>query len=182
MHLSQVPLQQSPAAVAQQRHAVAVGATPNRRSSSSSSDLLQTKLRKLLNTSDSKETITADMLAHSSASNTPNTPGTFSYTSPKIHEQVGIIAGEAGEEQIINYSSFQLSIQPETHNDVSVFFPSAFLSPQSLPPHPASDEDIYTYGIDDSLVLTDDYRAISPPSEYAANTPSDHHHGGGNQR
>lgn len=66
-----------------------------------------------------------------------------------------------------------MSIQPEPHNDVSVFFPSAFLSPQSLPPHPASDDDIYTYGIDDNnLVLTDDYRAISPPSEYAANTNS----------
>lgn len=59
------------------------------------------------------------------------------------------------------------------NNDVSVFFPSAFLSPQSLPPHDASDEDIYTYGVDENLVLTDNYRAISPPSEYAANTPSD---------
>lgn len=61
------------------------------------------------------------------------------------------------------------------NNDVSAFFPSAFLSPQSLPPHPVTDEDIYTYGVDDHLILTDDYRAISPPSEYAANTPSDRH-------
>lgn len=83
----------------------------------------------------------------------------------------------------INQFTFppQLSIQPEMHNnDVSVFFPSAFLSPQSLPPHPASDDDIYTYGVDENLILTEDYRAISPPSEYAANTPSDRH--GGNTR
>lgn len=90
MHLPYVlpPPPSSSAAAAQQRHAI-LGAAPNRRSSSSSSDLLQTKLRKLLNTSDSKETITAELImGHSTASNTPNTPGTFSYTSPKIHEQV----------------------------------------------------------------------------------------------
>lgn len=84
-------------------------ALPNRRSSSSSTDLLQTKLRKLLNTTDSKETITQGLImsqprkysgpdspqqmmmlmGHSATSgNTPNTPGTFSYNSPKIHEQV----------------------------------------------------------------------------------------------
>lgn len=174
--------------------------TPNRRSSSSSSDLLQTKLRKLLNTSDSKETITQGLIlhqprkfsgpdspqlqmgghqmSHSTHSNTPNTPGTFSYNSPKIHDQVST-ACDSGSLSLWSLSNclsplpFQLSIQPETHNDVSVFFPSAFLSPQSLPPHPASDDDIYTYGVDDHLILTDDYRAISPPSEYAAKTPSD---------
>ena len=64
----------------------------------------------------------------------------------------------------------QLTVHPEQQSDVSVFFPSAFLSPQSLPPHPGGDEDLYLYGIHDSLVLTDDYRTISPPAEYAENS------------
>ncbi len=66
--------------------------------------------------------------------------------------------------------TFQLTVLPDPNCDVSVFFPSAFLSPQSLPPHPVSDDDIYSYGIDDSLILTDDYQTISPPAEYAENT------------
>lgn len=53
-------------------------------------------------------------------------------------------------------------------SDMSVMFPSAFLSPQSLPPHPTSDDDIYSYDCDEPLVLTENYRAISPPAEYAA--------------
>lgn len=65
---------------------------------------------------------------------------------------------------------FQLTVLPDPNCDVSVFFPSAFLSPQSLPPHPVSDDDIYSYGIDDSLILTDDYQTISPPAEYAEHT------------
>lgn len=105
-------------------------AIPNRRSSSSSSDLLQTKLRKLLNTSDSKETITPGlimsqprkysgdspqqmmlMMGHSTtASNTPNTPGTFSYNSPKIHEQVR-----------------RPSVQ-DSNRDQSIYFPSAVIN------------------------------------------------------
>lgn len=66
-------------------------------------------------------------------------------------------------------------IQPnDPNNDVSVFFPSAFLSPQSLPPNPASDDDLYIYEhIDNALVLTDDYQTISPPAEYAGVTTSD---------
>jgi hypothetical protein len=63
----------------------------------------------------------------------------------------------------------QLTVHPELQSDVSVFFPSAFLSPQSLPPHPVGDDDdIYSYNMNDELVLTDDY-TISPPAEYAAN-------------
>lgn len=62
----------------------------------------------------------------------------------------------------------QLTVHPEAQSDVSVFFPSAFLSPQSLPPHPIAGDDLYSFGIDDDrLVLTDDYRTISPPAEYA---------------
>ena len=66
----------------------------------------------------------------------------------------------------------QLTVHSDSNNDVSVFFPSAFLSPQSLPPNPASDDDIYSYAIDESLMLTDDYQTISPPAEYAENNSS----------
>lgn len=43
-------------------------------------------------------------------------------------------------------------------------FPSAFLSPQSLPSHNTTlcDDDIYTYCDDKN-----DYQPISPPAEYA---------------
>lgn len=83
-----------------------------------------------------------------------------------------------------NYQQ-QLTVHPEQPSDVSVFFPSAFLSPQSLPPHPVGDDELYLYGgLHDSLVLTDDYRAISPPAEYAEHGGSggspDNKHTGGN--
>lgn len=60
----------------------------------------------------------------------------------------------------------QLSINAGA-NETSFFFPTAFLSPQSLPPHPVSDDDIYSYSEDNSLTLTDNYDTISPPAEYA---------------
>ncbi|XP_055701220.1 uncharacterized protein LOC129800672 isoform X2 [Phlebotomus papatasi] len=100
----------------------------NRRSASAlaiNSDLLQTKLRKLLNTSESKEML-----------------------NPTLDPQ---------------FSSQHYGYPPK---ESSVFFSSAFLSPQSLPPQPVSDEDDI-YRFDDTLILTDDYRAISPPAEYA---------------
>lgn len=75
---------------------------------------------------------------------------------------------------------FQLSVHPDPNSDVSVFFPSAFLSPQSLPPHPVTDDDIFSYGIDE--MLTDDYQTISPPAEYAEDCSSmkPSNRGGGN--
>lgn len=52
-----------------------------------------------------------------------------------------------------------------------MIYPSAFLSPQSLPPqHFLSDDDLPSYDYcdnDDSLILTNDYQTISPPAEYA---------------
>lgn len=70
-----------------------------------------------------------------------------------------------------------LSVHPESNSDVAVFFPSAFLSPQSVPPHPV-DDDLYSFEIDDGLVLTDDYRAISPPAEYAGENSASPKHDG----
>lgn len=56
---------------------------------------------------------------------------------------------------------------PDRDADVSVFFPSAFLSPQSLPPHNLlSDASCCAEFEDDALFLTD-YQTISPPAEYA---------------
>lgn len=120
----------------------------NRRSASSSSDLLQTKLRKLLNTSsDSKETIIPESIKYQTESPPLKYDHQFPYSSsPKRLNQ-------------------ELTVHPDPQSDISVFFPSAFLSPQSLPPHPVSDDDLYSYGIDDTL--TDDYGTISPPAEYA---------------
>lgn len=68
-----------------------------------------------------------------------------------------------------NYQQ-QLTVHPEPQNDVNVFFPSAFLSPQSLPPHPSDDLDVlYSYSIDDDDEFLE--RPISPPEQYATNTP-----------
>lgn len=60
-----------------------------------------------------------------------------------------------------------------------MMYPSAFLSPQSLPPqHFLSDDDMPSYdycGHDDSLILTTELQPISPPAEYAegsSNSPS----------
>lgn len=61
-----------------------------------------------------------------------------------------------------------------------MIMPQSFLSPQSLPLQSDAFDEIYNYGIDNSsteggpLVLTDDYRAISPPAEYAADTSQTH--------
>ncbi|XP_059613205.1 uncharacterized protein LOC132259549 [Phlebotomus argentipes] len=110
------------------RHAVQP-TRASRRSASAlaiNSDLLQTKLRKLLN-SESKEMLD------------------FGYPlSSSIAQELNVH-------------------QPK---DSSVFFSSAFLSPQSLPPQPVSDDDD-VYRFDETLILTDDYHAISPPAEYA---------------
>lgn len=125
----------------------------SRRSASSGSDLLQTKLRRLLNT-DSKDLVTSstDDILIPPPQLSPNSPYFISHhQSPKNFQQ-------------------QLTVHPEQQSDVTVFFPSAFLSPQSLPPHPTDDlDDLYSYGIDDddNLILTDNYRPISPPAEYA---------------
>ncbi|XP_037035192.1 uncharacterized protein LOC119073697 [Bradysia coprophila] len=125
-----------------------------RRSGSANSDILQTKLRSLLNTSTENKDSTpsdVDIISKFMKPDSPNNYDINKYMSPKKLNQ-------------------ELTVLPDPNCDVSVFFPSAFLSPQSLPPHPASDDDIYSYGIDDSLLLTDDYQTISPPAEYAENT------------
>ncbi|KAL1388301.1 hypothetical protein pipiens_003238 [Culex pipiens pipiens] len=123
----------------------------SRRSASSGSDLLQTKLRKLLNTDGSKETIIPSDIALNSKYGPPQPLETSYIQPPKNYQQ-------------------QLTVHPEQPSDVSVFFPSAFLSPQSLPPHPVGDEDLYLYS-----VVTDDYRTISPPAEYAENASPEKH-------
>lgn len=121
----------------------------NRRSASSGSDLLQTKLRRLLNTE-------KDVMASSDDILIPPPPKNYNdyyqhHRSPKNYQQ-------------------QLTVHPEPQNDVNVFFPSAFLSPQSLPPHPSDDLDVlYSYSIDDDDEFLE--RPISPPEQYATNTP-----------
>ncbi|XP_053676063.1 AF4/FMR2 family member lilli [Anopheles nili] len=144
----------------------------NRRSASSGSDLLQTKLRKLLNASDSKETIMPSPVDVSLIGSKYGQPLETSYIGTGMIGGGGITGGgsldDIGYIQPPKNYQQQLTVHPEQPSDVSVFFPSAFLSPQSLPPHPGGDDDLYLYGgLHDSLVLTDDYRAISPPAEYA---------------
>lgn len=57
----------------------------------------------------------------------------------------------------------QLTINAASDSDTDVMFPSAFLSPKSLPSHNTlCDDDIYTYCNDKT-----DYQPISPPAEYA---------------
>lgn len=126
----------------------------NRRSASSGSDLLQTKLRRLLNTE-------KDIMASSDDILTPPPPRNYndfynsnlqpSHRSPKNYQkQLTVHAGA------------------ESQNDVNVFFPTAFLSPQSLPPHPSEDLDVlYSYSVNDDEFLE---RTISPPMEYQTNT------------
>ncbi|XP_021696820.1 probable serine/threonine-protein kinase yakA isoform X1 [Aedes aegypti] len=142
----------------------------SRRSASSGSDLLQTKLRKLLNTADSKETIIPSDMALNSKYGPPTLETTYiSGAGMPGNDCIGYIQPPKNYQQ-------QLTVHPEQPSDVSVFFPSAFLSPQSLPPHAVGDDDLYLYSVHDSLVLTDDYRAISPPAEYAENNASPEKH------
>lgn len=132
----------------------------NRRSASSGSDLLQTKLRRLLNTEKDMMNTASDDILLPPPKLSPQLPKNYNdyyqqhSRSPKNYQQ-------------------QLTVHSEPQNDVNVFFPSAFLSPQSLPPHTSDDLDVlYSYAIDDddddNLVLTDNYRPISPPEQYAA--------------
>lgn len=125
--------------------------TSNRRSASSGSDLLQTKLRRLLNTEKDLMASSDDILIP------PPPPKNYNdlyqqHRSPKNYQK-------------------QLTVHPtpDSQNDVSVFFPSAFLSPQSLPPHPSEDLDvIYSYTINDHDEFLE--RPISPPEQYQTNT------------
>ncbi|KAG5679340.1 hypothetical protein PVAND_008912 [Polypedilum vanderplanki] len=123
----------------------------NRRSASSGSDLLQTKLRRLLNTE-------KDIMA-SSDDNILIPPPPKNYND--LYQQ---------HRSPKNYQK-QLTVHPtpDSQNDVNVFFPSAFLSPQSLPPHPSEDLDvIYSYTINDHDEFLE--RPISPPEQYQTNT------------
>lgn len=148
----------------------------SRRSASSGSDLLQTKLRKLLNTADSKETIIpSDIALNSKYGQQPLETSYISGAGLVSSDCIGYIQPPKNYQQ-------QLTVHPEQPSDVSVFFPSAFLSPQSLPPHPVGDEDLYLYSVHDSLVLTDDYHAISPPAEYAENNASPEKHNSSHSR
>lgn len=120
----------------------------SRRSASSGSDLLQTKLRRLLNTE-------KDMMASSDDILLPPPPKNYNdyyqhHRAPKNYQQ--------------------LTVHPEPQSDVNVFFPSAFLSPQSLPPHPSDDLDVlYSYSVDDDNEFL--ARPITPPEQYATNAP-----------
>ncbi|XP_065082170.1 uncharacterized protein LOC135704625 isoform X2 [Ochlerotatus camptorhynchus] len=148
----------------------------SRRSASSGSDLLQTKLRKLLNTADSKETIIpSDMILNSKYSQQTLETTYISGAGISSSDCIGYIQPPKNYQQ-------QLTVHPEQPSDVSVFFPSAFLSPQSLPPHPGGDDDLYLYSVHDSLVLTDDYSTISPPAEYAENSASPEKHNNSHSR
>lgn len=135
--------------------------TANRRSASSGSDLLQTKLRRLLNTE-------KDIMASSDDILIPPPPKNYNdfyqpqslHRSPKNYQkQLTVHAGGGGS-----------GVADSQQNDANVFFPSAFLSPQSLPPHPSEDLDVlYSYSINDD---DDEFleRPISPPMEYQTNT------------
>lgn len=123
--------------------------TANRRSASSGSDLLQTKLRRLLNTEKESMISSDDILIP---------PPPKNYNDYYQHRRSSK-----------NYQQ-QLTVHPEPQSDVNVFFPSAFLSPQSLPPHPSDDLDVlYSYSIDDDDEFLE--RPISPPEQYATNMP-----------
>lgn len=63
-------------------------------------------------------------------------------------------------------NQFQLTIHPisDLNNDNDVMFPSAFLSPQSLPSNNNTFDDIYCDYRSSSI---SDYQPISPPAEYA---------------
>lgn len=110
-------------------------------------------MRKLLNASD-KEQLTSESLNKYQTDTSLNCD-TLQFPLTKLLNQ-------------------ELTVHPESSTDTATFFPSAFLSPQSLPPHPSSDDNLYAYGIhdDDDLKLTDDYGTISPPAEYAENKRS----------
>jgi hypothetical protein len=111
-------------------------------------------LRKLLN-ADSKDT--TDLMGGSNIYHPHHHQRLDSSSARKFNSYSG------GLYPTKNYQ--QLTVHPEPQSDVSVFFPSAFLSPQSLPPHlVGDDDDIYSFNDE----LTDDY-TISPPAEYAAN-------------
>uniref|UniRef100_A0A1B0CQK7 Centrosome-associated FAM110 C-terminal domain-containing protein n=1 Tax=Lutzomyia longipalpis TaxID=7200 RepID=A0A1B0CQK7_LUTLO len=148
--------------VQQSRHGVHQPPRASRRSASAmaiNSDLLQTKLRKLLNTSESKE-----MLSDAAMLN-PNLDGKY---NPVYGYPLSSKITQEGEPEVVPAHAAQ-SLSLNIHampKESSVFFSSAFLSPQSLPPQPVSDDDDI-YRFDDTLILTDDYRAISPPAEYA---------------
>ncbi|CRL00080.1 CLUMA_CG013362, isoform A [Clunio marinus] len=122
----------------------------SRRTASSGSDMLQTKLRRLLNTEKESLMSSDDMLI-------PPPPRNYHDSYQTQHRSR-------------NYQQ-QLSVHSEiqNQNDLSVFFPSAFLSPQSLPPKTSDDLDVlYSYSIDDSDGFLE--RPISPPEQYATNT------------
>lgn len=110
------------------------GRPANRRSASSGSDLLQTKLRRLIqNTESSFISSSSDDLL-----------------MPKSHKYQDYYHPKNFQQQLTVHNA-------EQQSDVNVFFPSAFLSPQSLPPQP--NDDLYSYSIDDeNLILTDNYR------------------------
>lgn len=126
--------------------------TSNRRTASAGSDLLQTKLRRLLNTEKDSSVVNDDILIP------PPPPKNYSE-----HFHPNRMSG--------NYKQ-QLTVHPESQNDVNVFFPSAFLSPQSLPPHPSDDLDILYSAVQYSVANDDEFleRPISPPEQYATNT------------
>lgn len=134
--------------------------------------MLQNKLRTLLNEADplkDAKMAVSDLIAKYKAESPNHIYDISKYASPKkLNQEVQVRHKQQNVQKfLIFFCYFQLSVHPDPNNDVSVFFPSAFLSPQSLPPHPASDDDIFSYGIDDRLLLTDDYQTISPPAEYA---------------
>jgi hypothetical protein len=126
----------------------------NRRSASSGSDLLQTKLRRLLNTE-------KDLMASDDILIPP---------PPKNYNDFYSSNQQSSHRSPKNYQK-QLTVHAgvDSQNDVNVFFPSAFLSPQSLPPHPSEDLDVlYSYSINDDDEFLE--RPISPPMEYQTNT------------
>lgn len=65
--------------------------------------------------------------------------------------------------------SSKLTIHAGNDNENDMMFPSAFLSPQSLPSHNTTigDDDIYNYCDDKNSSILSDYQPISPPAEYA---------------
>lgn len=180
-------------------------AQPNRRSVVANSELLQTKLRRLLNdpkehqpqqpphpstppTSDDNNRIDGHFYQRPSNdfdNHTPTRRKTLpKYLSPqRLNQEVcspfpHALHSPSSFNSILILVRSQLTIHSisDQNSDNSMMYPSAFLSPQSLPPqHFLSDDDLPSYGYcdnDDSLILTTELQPISPPAEYAEGSNS----------
>ncbi|XP_031616604.1 protein kinase 4 [Contarinia nasturtii] len=129
----------------------------NRRSVSANSELLQIKLRRLINDSSSPKDSVFD--SYVLASQQKNRRPSFDYEHTKFDPPQQFSSPKRFNQELIIHPVSDLS------NDNDVMFPSAFLSPQSLPSTNTTFDDIYC-DYKSSSILSD-YQPISPPAEYA---------------